>query len=194
MIIEIYSMSERMRFIETPLKGAHIIEVESFTDERGYFLRTFCKKEFAEIGFQKQIVQINHSITKHKGTIRGIHYQVPPACETKIIRCVQGKVYDVMVDIRKGSITFMHWIGVELSEDNMRMVLIPEGFAHGFQSLTDNASLIYHHSEFYNAEYERGLRYDEPALVIAWPFPAGMISIKDQGFPLIDNSFKGIEI
>jgi dTDP-4-dehydrorhamnose 3,5-epimerase len=187
-------MGRRMKFVEAPLAGAYVIELEPFLDERGLFARTFCQKEFARIGFHKQIVQINHSVTRQKGTIRGMHYQLPPACEIKIIRCVQGTVFDVMVDLRTGSPTFMQWYGVELSKDNMRMVYIPEGFAHGFQTLTDNAELIYHHSAFYSPEYEHGLRCDDPALVINWPLPGGAISPKDQSYPLIDNNFKGIEI
>jgi dTDP-4-dehydrorhamnose 3,5-epimerase len=183
-----------MKFIETPLKGAYIVELEPFVDERGLFVRIFCRKEFAKIGFSKQINQINHSVTIQKGAIRGMHYQLPPACETKIIRCVQGKVFDVMVDIRARSHTFMHWYGVELSEDNMRMVYIPEGFTHGFQTLTDSAVLIYHHSALYSPEHERGLRYNDSVLGINWPLPAGVISQKDQSYPLLDDNFKGIEI
>lgn len=183
-----------MKFVEAPLAGAYVIELEPFLDERGLFARTFCQKEFAKIGFYKQIDQINHSVTKQKGAIRGMHHQCPPACEIKIIRCVEGRVFDVMVDIRAASPTFMQWHGVELSKDNMRMVYIPEGFAHGFQTLTDNAELIYHHSAFYSPEYERGLRFDDPALAIKWPLPVGAISPKDQSYPLIDNKFKGIDI
>jgi dTDP-4-dehydrorhamnose 3,5-epimerase len=183
-----------MKFIETPIAGAYYIELEPFLDERGLFARTFCQRELAQIGFHNQIVQINHSITRQKGTIRGMHYQLPPVSETKIIRCVQGKVFDVMVDIRAGSATFKQWCGVELSKDNMRMVYIPEGFAHGFQTLTDNAELIYHHSAFYNQELERGLRFNDVALSIRWPLPIGPISPKDQSHPLIDNTFNGIEI
>lgn len=183
-----------MNFTETPLDGAYVIELEPFRDERGFFARTFCQKEFAAIGFHKQIVQINHSVTKQKGTIRGMHYQLPPTCETKIIRCVQGEVFDVMVDIRASSPTFMQWYGVELSKDNLRMVYIPDGFAHGFQSITDNVELIYHHSAFYKPEYEGGFKFDDPALAIEWPLPIVAISPKDQSYPLIDNNFKGIEI
>lgn len=187
-------MGGRMKFVEAPLAGAYVIELEPLLDERGLFARTFCQKEFSTIGFHKQIVQINHSATRQKGAIRGIHYQLPPVCETKIIRCVHGKVFDVMVDLRAGSPTFMQWHGVELSKDNMHMVYIPEGFAHGFQTLTDYAELIYHHSAFYSPEYERGLRFDDPALAINWPLPACAISPKDQSYPLTDNNFKGIEI
>lgn len=183
-----------MIFIHTPLSGAYVIEPEPFIDERGIFARTFCLKEFAKIGFDKQIVQINHSSTKQKGTIRGMHCQRPPASEIKFIRCVQGKVFDVMVDLRTRSSTFMQWFSVELSKDTMRMVYIPEGFAHGFQAMTDNAELIYHHSAFYSPEYEQALRYDDPALAIKWPLPIGFVSSKDRNYPLIDTTYKGIEI
>ena len=177
-----------MKFTKIEALGAHIIELEPFTDERGFFARTFCQKEFAEIGFDKPIVQINHSLTTRKATIRGMHYQSPPAAEIKIIRCIQGAVFDVMVDIRKGSPTFRKWIGIELSKENMRMVYIPEGFAHGFQTLTDNVELIYYHSEFYNKKYERGLRFDDAALAIKWPLEVTEISERDKNHPLLANN------
>lgn len=183
-----------MKFVEAPLAGAYVIELEPFVDERGLFARTFCQKEFSTISFHKQIVQINHSVTWQKGAIRGMHYQLPPACEIKIIRCVQGRVFDVMVDLRVGSPTFMQWHGVELSKDKLRMVYIPEGFAHGFQALTDNAELIYHHSAFYDPEYEHGLKFDDPALAINWPLPVSAISPKDQGYPFISQYFQGIAL
>jgi dTDP-4-dehydrorhamnose 3,5-epimerase len=182
-----------MKFIETSLAGVYVIELEPFRDDRGLFARTFCQKEFAKIGFDKQIVQMNHSVTRQRGTIRGMHYQRPPACEIKIIRCVQGAVFDIIVDLRVGSLTFLQWHGVELSDENMRMAYIPEGFAHGFQTLTDNAELIYHHSAFYMPEYEHGVRYNDPVLSIIWPLQAGVISTKDQCYPLIASNFKGIE-
>jgi dTDP-4-dehydrorhamnose 3,5-epimerase len=183
-----------MKFIAMPLSGAYVIDLEPFIDERGLFVRTFCLNEFAAIGFSKQIVQINHSITRQKGTIRGMHYQVPPACEIKIIRCIQGSVYDVMVDIRRDSPTFMQWYAVKLSKDNMCMVYIPEGFAHGFQALTDNVELIYHHTEYYSPEYELGLRFDDPTLALNWPLKAVAISPRDQSYPLIDSGFEGVKI
>jgi dTDP-4-dehydrorhamnose 3,5-epimerase len=183
-----------MKFIKTPFEGAYVIELEPFRDERGFFARTFCERDFAGIGFDKHLVQINHSESSAKGAIRGMHYQRPPASEIKIIRCIKGAAYDVMVDLRKNSSTFMQWFGTELSEDNMRMVYIPEGFAHGFQTLTTVAGLIYHHSEFYNPEYEDGLRFNDPVLAIHWPFPVSVISKKDQNYPLMDNNFKGLEI
>jgi dTDP-4-dehydrorhamnose 3,5-epimerase len=183
-----------MKFVQTPLVGAYLIELEPFLDARGFFARTFCRKEFAGIGFDKEIVQINHSLTRQKGAIRGMHYQRPPAGEIKIIRCIQGSVFDVMVDLRAGSSTFRHWYGVELSKDNLRMVYIPEGFAHGFQTLTGKAELIYHHSAFYSPEDERGLRFDDPFLAIRWPLPAVGVSAKDRNYPLLDHHFKGVAL
>lgn len=181
-----------MKFLETPLPGAYLIELEPLRDERGLFARTFCQEEFSRIGFQKRIVQINHSVTRKKGSIRGIHYQLPPASEAKLIRCIHGRVFDVMMDLRSASPNFLRHYGVELSKDNMRMVFIPEGFAHGFQTLTDDAELLYHHSEFYTPYCERGLRYDDPALAINWPLPVSEVSVKDQSYPLIDASFMGM--
>jgi dTDP-4-dehydrorhamnose 3,5-epimerase len=122
-----------------------------------------------------------------------MHYQLPPACETKIVRCVQGKAFDVMIDLRTDSPTFMQWHSVELSRVNMKMVFIPEGFAHGFQAITDDVELIYLTSAFYNPKYECGVRFDDPALLIKWPLPVSVISPKDQSCPFIDGSFKGIE-
>jgi dTDP-4-dehydrorhamnose 3,5-epimerase len=182
-----------MKFIEVPLSGAFIVELEPHTDERGAFTRIFCQKEFAEIGFNKQIVQINHSFTKNIKTIRGMHFQCPPSSEIKIIRCIRGKVFDVMVDIRAASPTFLKWYGIELSDDNMRMVYLPQGFAHGFQTLTDDAELMYHHSAFYSPQHERGIRFDDPALKILWPLLPGTISDRDRGYLFIDENFKGIE-
>jgi len=183
-----------MKFIKTPLSDAYIIELEPIQDERGFFVRSFCKNDFKQIGFEKEIVQMNHSLTRERGTIRGLHYQLSPVCETKIIRCIHGAVFDVMVDIRKGSPTFLQWFGVELTRKNMRMAFIPEGFAHGFQTLAENSELIYHHSAFYSPGNERGLRFDDPLLSIGWPLPTGIVSKKDQSYLLIGQAFKGIEL
>jgi dTDP-4-dehydrorhamnose 3,5-epimerase len=182
----------QMKFLETPLRGAYVIDVDPFVDERGFFARTFCKNEFSKIGFNGQILQINHSMTKQKGTIRGMHYQIPPASETKILRCLQGEIFDVMVDLRIGSPTFMQWHAVELSKENMRTVFIPEGFAHGFQALTDDIELIYLHSEFYQPDYEKGLMYNDPVLAINWPLPPTDLSSRDKQYPLITPLHTGI--
>ena len=187
-------MGDGMRFTQTPLKGVYIVEVEPFVDERGMFFRVFCKNEFGRIGHKKEIVQVNHSLTRRKGTIRGLHFQTLPASETKIIRCIKGGAYDVVVDIRAHSPTFLHSYGVELSKDNMRMIYIPEGFAHGFQTLKDNTELIYHHTAFYDPAYECGLRFNDPRLSIRWPLHASFVSKKDMDLPLIDGGFGGMQI
>lgn len=183
-----------MKFVEVPLRGAYIVQGEPIADERGYFLRIFCQNDFSTVGFTKHIVQVNQSRTIKKGTVRGMHYQVSPACETKIIRCVSGSVFDVMIDLRFSSPTFLKWYATELSEWNMKMVYIPEGFAHGFQALTDNVELLYHHSDFYNPQYERGIRFDDPMINIDWPLPVELVSPKDQSYHRIDSTFVGIEI
>jgi len=183
-----------MEFIPSHIEGLYTIAVRKLSDERGIFARTYCKNEFKQIGFDKEFVQFNHSLNKNKGTVRGMHFQQQPFAETKLIRCVQGAVYDVAVDLRKNSPTFLQWFGVELNEENMLSVLIPAGFAHGFQAVTDDAVLIYHHTEFYTPQADSGIRFDDPALKIEWPMPPVFVSEKDKGYGAIDNNFKGIEI
>lgn len=183
-----------MIFKETKLKGAYIIDLEPFQDDRGLFARTFCQKEFEQIGHEREFVQFNHSRTSYKGTIRGMHYQKPPHAEIKLIRCVRGSIYDVIVDIRQDSPTFLEFIGVELSDRNMRMIYVPEGFAHGFQTLEDDTELIYHHTAFYAPGQEGGLRYDDPQVGIEWPLTPTVISEKDQNQIFIPDSFAGIAI
>lgn len=181
-----------MIFTPTPLYGSYVIEPEQFTDNRGWFARYYCKKEFNKIGHEKEWVQMNHSFTAHKGTIRGMHYQVAPYKEIKMIKCIAGAVFDVIIDLRTGSPTFLRWFGVELSSQNRKMIYIPEGFAHGFQSLSDDAELLYHHSAYYTPGAEGGIRYDDPVIKIEWPLPLSIISGRDSTHPYIDNNFKGI--
>jgi len=181
-----------MEFISSNFEGLFTIRLKKLEDDRGLFARTFCKNEFKQIGFNKEFVQFNHSFNKHKGTIRGMHFQNSPYCETKLIRCIQGAVYDVAVDLRIGSPTFLQYFGIELSAINMVSVLIPEGFAHGFQVLDDNSALIYHHTQYYTPGADAGIRFDDPALNIHWKLPAVMISEKDKLYRLIDKNFKGI--
>lgn len=183
-----------MEIIETNIQGVYIVKVKKITDDRGIFARTYCKNEFAKAGFNKEFVQFNHSYNKYKGTIRGMHFQQPPYSETKLIRCVQGAVLDVAVDIRQGSPTFLQHVSVELSAGNMQSILIPEGVAHGFQTLEDDTSLIYHHTQFYTPAADAGLRYDDPALHINWPLPPVQVSDKDKQYNLTDKNFKGISI
>lgn len=181
-----------MEFVETGLAGLFIIKHKKLEDDRGFFTRTYCKNLFKEISFDKTFVQFNHSYNREKGTLRGMHFQTKPFREVKLIRCVQGAVIDVAVDLREGSNTFLQSYAVELTQDNLISVLIPEGFAHGFQTLKDHTSLIYNHTEFYEPGYDAGVRYNDPALEINWPLPIKNLSQKDQEFKLINEEFKGL--
>lgn len=182
-----------MKFTEIRLKGAFIIAPDLIEDERGFFARTFCRQEFEEHGLNPDIIQCNISFNKKKGTLRGMHYQAKPHTEVKLVRCSAGAIYDVIIDLRMDSSTFKQWFAVELSADNRKLLYIPEGFAHGFQTLTDNTEVIYHHSAFYNPDSARGLRFDDPAIGIIWPLPVSMVCSRDQSYSLIDTSFKGVE-
>lgn len=181
-----------MIFVSTKLNGCYTIELSPFSDSRGWFARTYCKSEFQQIGHTKEWVQLNHSTTFSIGTIRGMHYQVKPFREIKMVRCIVGTVYDVIVDLREGSSTFLQWFGTELSAENKKMIYIPEGFAHGFQTLTNGCELIYHHTEFYNPNAEAGIKYNEPLVNIQWPLPLTEISERDNNHPYLDVNFKGI--
>ena len=181
-----------MKFTETSLSGSFIIDLEIKGDARGWFARTFCKKEFSAIGHEKDWVQMNHSFSSEKGTVRGMHFQQHPFSEIKMVRCIAGAVFDVIVDIRKDSPTFLKWIGVELSAVNKKMIYIPEGFAHGFQTLTTDCELIYHHSAFYEPAAEMGLNVLDPEIKIEWPFEIKVLSDRDKSHPFINNQFKGI--
>lgn len=181
-----------MIFTETKLQGSYAIELEPFIDERGWFARYFCMDEFAQIGHTKEWLQMNHSCTYKKGSLRGMHYQLPPFSEIKLVRCIAGSVFDVIVDVRKNSSTFMQWFGAELSAENKKMMYIPEGFAHGFQCLTDNCGLLYHHTEYYEPNVEMGIKYDDPKIKIGWPLAVTIISKRDEVHPFLNENFKGI--
>lgn len=183
-----------MKFVETKLKDLFVIEPEPFQDDRGKFYRVFCKNELRGIGHNKEIVQINQSLTKQKGTIRGMHFQYPPKMEIKIIKCIFGSVFDVAIDLRKNSPSFLKWHGEILSADNMKLIYIPEGFAHGFQTLENNAELLYFHTEFYDSKYESGILYNDPKFNIKWPLKTINLSKRDLEFKLLDANFEGIEI
>lgn len=183
-----------MRFSETPIPGAFEVHLSPLKDDRGVFTRIFCGNEFEQAGFQKNIVQVNHSVNRARGTVRGMHFQYPPHSEIKIIRCIKGKVFDVVVDIRKNSPTFMQWYAVELSPEKYNMILIPEGCAHGFQALEEDSELLYFHSEFYHPESEGAFRFDDPFINIQWPLPAVQVSAKDKSYPLLDASFAGVAL
>ncbi len=175
-----------MIFTETKLKGAFIIEIKKLEDERGFFGRAWCHNEFKEHGLNPNICQINTSYTKKKGTIRGLHYQVDPYQETKFIRCTRGRIFDVIIDLRPGSPTFMQWIGNELSSDSYKMVYVPEYFAHGILSLEDNSEVYYPVSQFYTPGAERGIRWNDPAFNIQWPVKVEIVSEKDNSHPDFD--------
>jgi len=171
-----------MIFKETKLKGAYVIEINPLEDERGFFARSFCAKEFKEHGLNQNIAQCNISYNEKKGTLRGVHYQAAPHEEAKLVRCTMGAIYDVIIDLRPDSATFKKWIGVELTKENRRMLYVPEGFAHGFQTLEDHTEVLYQMSEFHHPEWARGVRWNDPTFGIFWPVNVEIISIGDQQY------------
>jgi dTDP-4-dehydrorhamnose 3,5-epimerase len=175
-----------MIFTETKLKGAFIIDLEPREDQRGFFARTFCQKEFEEHHLNNKIAQTNISSNKKRGTLRGLHMQLSPYQESKIIQCIRGSIYDVILDMREGSETFKQWISAELNAENHKMLYVPEGFAHGFITLEDDTEVSYFINQFYTPGSEKGFRWNDPALNISWPIAPQIISEKDQSFPLID--------
>ena len=183
-----------MIFSETKLSGCYIINPEPHSDSRGWFARIFCKDEFIKINHHKEWLQLNHSATFKKGTIRGMHYQLPPFSEVKMVRCISGIIYDVVIDLRENSPTFLKWLGIELSAANKKMLYIPEGFAHGFQTLTDNCELIYHHTAMHTPGSEGGIRFNDEKIKIKWPLPVSEISERDSNHEYLKNDFKGIRI
>lgn len=168
-----------MKFTETRLRGAYLVEPEPLEDERGFFARSWCQTEFEGHHLNPNLVQCNISFNKKKGTLRGMHYQVVPHEEVKLVRCTKGAIYDVIIDLRSDSFTFQQWTAVELTAENYKMLYIPEGFAHGFQSLTDDTELFYQMSEFYHPECAQGVRWNDPAFQIEWPLPEPIIQEKD---------------
>ena len=182
-----------MRFLKTEIKDLYIIEPTPFIDNRGKFFRVFCKNELKEINHSKEIVNINLSQTKKKGAIRGMHFQYPPKAEIKIVSCISGSVQDVAIDLRKNSITFLKWYSVVLSAKNMKTFYIPEGFAHGFQTLEDNSEVLYFVTEFYYPKLEGGVVYNDPKINIKWPLEITEISDKDRQIKFLDSDYKGIE-
>jgi dTDP-4-dehydrorhamnose 3,5-epimerase len=172
-----------MIFTETKLRGAYIVELEKIEDERGFFARTWCEREFADLGLNTRLAQCSISFNKKRGTLRGMHYQIAPCRETKLVRCLRGAVYDVVIDLRSDSPTFKHWISIELSEDNRRAIYIPEQFAHGFQTLRDHTEVFYQISQFYAPDRARGIRWDDPAFNIQWPSDCRVISTRDRAYP-----------
>lgn len=181
-----------MRFTPLRLAGAHLIDLEKRGDDRGFFARFFCHDEFEQKGLRSGFVQINNSLTAHKGTLRGMHYQLPPAAETKVVRCIRGALYDVILDIRPDSPTFGQSIGAELSAENRTMMYVPEGFAHGFLALEPDTEALYLVSSAYAPASERGIRFDDPTFAISWPFAPREVSEKDRSWPDFDPQFHGV--
>jgi dTDP-4-dehydrorhamnose 3,5-epimerase len=172
-----------LKFSKTELSGVYIIELEPREDQRGYFARVFCEREFAEHGLVKRYVQCNMSGNPKRGTLRGMHYQLPPHEEVKLIRCIRGAIWDCIVDLRPDSPTFKRWQGFELSADNHKMLYVPTGFAHSYLTLTDDSEVFYMVSEFYAPGSERGIRYNDPAFNIEWPISIEVVSDKDAHHP-----------
>ena len=176
-----------MLFTETKLAGAYIIDLERREDDRGYFARAFCQHEFADHGLNTKIAQANVAFNRDRGTLRGMHFQFPPAAETKLVRCIRGAIVDMIVDLRPESPTYLEHVAVELTEENGRALYVPERFAHGYQVLADETETSYQVGEFYTPELEGGLRYDDPRLGLEWPLPVEEMSEKDRGWALLEE-------
>jgi dTDP-4-dehydrorhamnose 3,5-epimerase len=184
--------NNRFDFYSTPLEGLWVVQRKPIKDQRGFFCRFFCTEEFQAAGLKKAVTQINHTQTVKKGAVRGLHFQYPPHSEGKIVSCLRGDVYDVAVDIRKGSPTFLNWHGEILSAENQRSLLIPEGFAHGFQTLTENCELLYLHSEVFHPQAEGAFHVEDPGIGIVWPIAMTELSERDRSHLFININFKGI--
>jgi dTDP-4-dehydrorhamnose 3,5-epimerase len=176
-----------MKFIPLPLSGAYRVDIEPQSDSRGFFARMFCKDEFAAQGLDDHWVQCNTSLSQRIGTIRGLHFQRPPAAEAKLIRCLRGSIFDVIVDIRKGSPTFGRWHGEVLDDENRSMLFVPRGFAHGFQTLTDNVEMLYFHSAPFSRDHQGGVRWNDPRIAVIWPTEPTEVSVRDAGLPYLDD-------
>ena len=182
----------RFTTTDLPLAGLKLIERERLADDRGFLSRLFCADELEDAGWQKPITQINQTFTSKCGTVRGLHYQTQPHTEMKLVSCIRGEVWDVAVDLRANSSTFMQWYAQILSEDNCHALLIPEGFAHGFQTLINDCELLYMHTAIYSPQAEAALRFNDERLAITWPLPVTEISARDKVHPLLTSKFKGI--
>lgn len=177
-----------------PIAGAAIAETKPHADHRGFFGRFFCREELGLVFGKREIVNVNFSTTSKAGSIRGLHFQHPPKAEMKLVRCLRGAVFDVIVDLRAGSPTFLQWHGEILSAENLRMMILPEGVAHGFQTMENDTEMLYLHTEFFSPAHDSGVRYDDPRIGIDWPLPVAQLSDKDTNFPLMTEDFKGLQI
>jgi dTDP-4-dehydrorhamnose 3,5-epimerase len=187
-------MGSRFNKIKTPLEGLLVLQRNLLGDKRGYLERLFCQQELQPILKEKQIKQINHTLTEIKGTLRGMHFQYPPHAETKFVSCIRGEVFDVAIDIRKGSPTYLHFHVEILTEDNHKTLVIPEGFVHGFQSLTQNCEMLYFHTNEYVPEAEGALNANDPALNINWPLDIQEMSDRDRNHPMVAEGFEGVQL
>jgi len=185
-------MSGRFSFTQTSLSGVWVAQRNAFEDSRGFFSRLFCADEFRKAGIDQPITQINHSMTRLKGTIRGLHFQYPPYAEFRIVSCLKGEIFDVAVDLRNGSKTFLSWHGERLSAQNQKSFVIPKGCAHGFQALTDDCELVYFHTGFYVPEKDGGFNVEDKRLGIDWPLPIGGISARDKSHVFINDDYDGV--
>jgi dTDP-4-dehydrorhamnose 3,5-epimerase len=183
-----------MKIVSTPISGVSLVETTPYRDERGHFYRAFCHRELAPIIGNHQVEQINISRTDAVGAIRGMHFQRKPHTEMKLIRCIKGKIWDVAVDLRKGSDTYLQWYAMELSAKDCTMFVVPEGCAHGFQVLEPESELLYLHTANYSAESEGGVRFDDPLVSIRWPLPVSDVSDRDKSHPFLQSSFSGLLI
>jgi dTDP-4-dehydrorhamnose 3,5-epimerase len=184
----------RFSITDLSLVGLKLIERKRVGDARGYLSRLFCRDELAAAGWHKPVAQINHTSTALCGTVRGLHYQIPPHTEMKVVTCIRGEVWDVAIDLRAHSPTFLQWQAQILSANNANALLIPEGFGHGFQTLVDDCELIYIHTESYAPQAEAALRFDDPRLAINWPLPVSGISDRDKAHPLLTAQFNGVKL
>lgn len=182
-----------MIFHAAPLRGAYLIDLEKRGDDRGFFARTFCRNEFSEHGLAPEFVQVNNSLSAKKGTLRGMHYQLAPSAEVKLIRCIRGALYDVILDLRPDSCTFGKWFGAELTAENRRMIYAPRGFAHGLLTLAPDTEAFYLVDNFYAPQLERGVRYNDPKFAIDWPIKPQEISEKDRNWPDFDPAWHGVD-
>jgi dTDP-4-dehydrorhamnose 3,5-epimerase len=189
-----FTIKQPMKIEQTKIAHVVTINSEPFKDERGFLNRIFCQKELDTVRPGIVIAQINHTMTKTKGTIRGMHFQLPPHAELKIARCIKGRIFDVAVDLRKDSPTFLQWHGEILSAENMKALVIPEGCAHGFQSLEDDIEMLYFHTQIYLKQSEGAILYNEPRVNIQWPLDHATLSEKDMSYPALLNSYKGIVV
>jgi dTDP-4-dehydrorhamnose 3,5-epimerase len=183
-----------MNILDTPVADLKVVQSLPHCDARGVFVRLFCAEELQPLLGLRQIAQINQSRTSHAGAVRGLHFQRPPHAEMKMVRCLRGRVWDVAVDLRAGSPTFLRWHAQQLAQDDAQMLVIPEGFAHGFQALEPDSELLYLHTAFYHQPSEGGLRHDDPRLAITWPLPPRDLSTRDLAHPLLGADFTGVAL